>query len=253
MPLSVDQMAQKADFVFEGTVRKMKAATMAAVPVDDSTLVVRVDHILHSPDVLKGFTGKEITVQFEGKPTLDAGQSAVFFTNGWQFGSGVAVRAMGTAPIGPRTLALKNAALKTGDPVESLEDVQTRDRYNRADLAVLGRVTSVHLPAGVVERISEHAPLWKDAVVQIERVYKGQPGGDSVTVRFPGSKDIRWNDSPKLHVGQHGYFLLQKGDFAKSAAIASAAPEAGDLYTVLSPYDFQSQSEPGGIKKLIAD
>jgi hypothetical protein len=252
MPLSVDKMTQKADFVFEGTVRKTKAATMATVPVDENTLVVHIDHILHSPDVLKSFTGKEITVQFDGKPAVDAGQSAVFFTNGWLFGSSVAVRAMGTAPIGPKTLALKSAAVKTGDPVESLEDVQTQDRHSRADLVVLGRVTSVHLPTGVEERISEHAPLWKDAVVKIERVFKGEHAGDTITVRFPGSKDIRWNDSPKFHVGQHGYFLLQKGNFAKAATAAPATPDAGDLYTALSPYDFQSQSQSGGIKKLIA-
>ena len=248
-PVNTDQLASQANFVFEGTVQKTKAATMAAVPVNEGTLVVRVDQVIHSPEAFQPFAGKDITVQFAGKPALGAGDQAMFFTNGWLFGSSIAVEAIGSAPLGAPTAKLRSAALATGDPVENLDDVQIRERFARADLVVSGRVIAIQLPPDGDDEISEHAPVWKDATVQVDGTFKGTSPGERITVRFPASEDVRWFDSPKFHVGQEGYFLLQKKEFKRRRAGAAAA---GELYTALSPYDYQNPTEPGGIKKLIA-
>src|SRR5260370_3434683 len=102
-PVNADQLASQANFVFEGTVQKVKAATMAAVPVNEGTLVVRVDQVIHSPEAFQPFTGKDITVQFAGKPKLGAGDKAMFFTNGRLFGSSIALQAIATAPFAAPT------------------------------------------------------------------------------------------------------------------------------------------------------
>ena len=248
-PVNTDQLASRANFVFEGTVQKARAATMAAVPVNEGTLVVRVDQMIHSPEAFQPFAGKDITVQFAAKPKLGAGDKAMFFTNGWLFGSSIAVQAIGTAPLGAPTAKLRSAALATGDPVENRDDVQIRDRFGRADLVVSGRVVAIQLPPEAEEGISEHAPVWKDATVQVDGTFKGASPSERITVRFPASEDVRWYDSPKFHVGQEGYFLLQKKEFKRRGA---GAATAGELYTALSPYDYQNPTEPGGIKKLIA-
>ena len=56
-------MAQQAKFVFQGTVKKVKAATLKEVPVSDLTVVVRVDRVIQAPEVLSAYSGHDVTVQ----------------------------------------------------------------------------------------------------------------------------------------------------------------------------------------------
>jgi hypothetical protein len=57
-------------------------------------------------------------------------------------------------------------------------------------------------------RISEHDPIWHEAVVHVESVEKGSTRQKQVVVRFPGSNDVRWRNHPKFRPGQQGVFLL---------------------------------------------
>ena len=41
--------ASEAAYIFKGTVEKLKAATMKNVPVDNRTVVVRVDQVIEAP------------------------------------------------------------------------------------------------------------------------------------------------------------------------------------------------------------
>src|SRR5437016_3300553 len=112
-----------------------------------------------------------------------------------------------------------------------------------ADLIVSGRVTAVRLPAaesqaratataggGTAERISEHAPLWQEAVIQIDDVHKGQHAKKLVVVRFPASTDVRWRHAPKFQVGQEGVFLLHKKQLTGAPTDMAATLEP-DEYT----------------------
>ena len=49
MPVSSRKQAPQANFIFQGTIQKLKAAAMENVPVDDRTAVVRVDQVIESP------------------------------------------------------------------------------------------------------------------------------------------------------------------------------------------------------------
>src|ERR1041384_4839571 len=92
-------LSGQAVFIFQGTVQKLKAATMTNVPVNARTAIVRVDEIIQAPKVLAGYAGKEITVQLEPGHKINEGAAAVFYTNNLIFGDSVAAEAIGhTAP-----------------------------------------------------------------------------------------------------------------------------------------------------------
>jgi hypothetical protein len=244
-----EELARQAKFVFQGTVRKVKAA-LAEVPVSDRTVVVRVDRVIQAPDVLRDIAGQEVTVRLAPGEEVKAGQTLVFYTNGWIFGKSVAVQSVGheeaTAP------AVAALASHPRDPVRSLRTREATTQAAGADLIVTGRVSAVRLPeveaqarsaavAGgrTAERISEHAPVWHEAVIDVDEVHKGSHSARQVVVRFPSSTDVRWYKAPKFHTGQEGVFLLHRDQLGGARALA-AAPGAGPgEYTALDPADVQ--------------
>lgn len=255
--------AEQASFVFQGTVKTLKAATMSEVPVSDRTVVVRVDRLIQAPEALSDYAGHEITVQLAPGTKVKAGQTLIFHTNGWIFGDSLAVQSVKQEEASPTAVAAMS--IDADDPVQSMRTRAAREQAAAAPLVVSGRVTSVRLPAAegqarasamatgqTAEPISEHAPLWQEAIVDVDEVHKGQYTKKQVVVRFPSSTDIRWRNAPKFHTGQEGVFLLHKDQPAEgpATAMAAAAP-APEEYTALHAADFQPLDElphilPGG-------
>ena len=87
-------LAQEARFVFKGTVQKLKAATIREVSADQGPAIVRVDEVIHAPEILSQYAAQNITVLMTGKKKLKKGQQSVFYTNGVMFGDSVAVEAL---------------------------------------------------------------------------------------------------------------------------------------------------------------
>jgi hypothetical protein len=244
-----------AQFVFQGTVQKVKAATMAQVPVSERTAVVRVDRLLQAPEALSDYQGEEITVQLPPNAKVTVGQTLIFHTNSWIFGDSLAVQAVTLEQASPSTEAAMSS--HPDDPVQSLHTRRAMAEAAAADLIVSGRVTAVRLPAAesqaratavaggrTAERISEHAPLWQEAVIDIDDVHKGQFGKGQVVIRFPASTDVRWRNAPKFHTGQEGVFLLHRDQLQREAHPAAlAAPLGTDEYTALHAADFQPLEE----------
>lgn len=124
----------------------------------------------------------------------------------------------------------------------------------KADLIVTGRVSAVRLPAGesearatemgrTAERISEHAPLWHEAVIEIDQIHKGSYAGKQVVIRFPSSTDVRWHKAPKFHTGQEGVFLLHKEQLPAGEALARLGGVGSGEFTALHPADIQPLDE----------
>src|SRR5712692_8075307 len=116
---SAESLAQQARFVFKGTVKKLNASTMPEIEDTERTVIVRVDEIIHAPEVLSHYAGQDITVRLSGRKKVKVGELAVFFTNGWLYGKSVAVQSLGQHPVGQATAALLSA---TADPVRNLAD-----------------------------------------------------------------------------------------------------------------------------------
>jgi hypothetical protein len=277
MPTSVseDTLAQQANFIFKGTVQKLKAATMPEVPVDDRTAIVRVDEIIQAPEALADYAGREITVALSGKKAIKESEQAVFYTNGWIFGESLAVQSLDQRPA-PKGIAAMG--ITPGDPVENLANRQSELRFAAAEVVISGRVTSVRLSSQEVvaggigaaalgdeagttlsKPISEHDPLIQEAVVEVDAVHKGQHAGNEAVVRFPSSTDVKWYKAPKFRPGQQGFFMLhkdetlEKGD-TKGAVVSAmvSADEAEGVLMALHPADFQPLDQPGGVRNLIS-
>jgi hypothetical protein len=211
-------------FVFEGTVRRLNSATMKDVPIDRRTAVVNVDRTIEAPPDLTGYDGRDITVRLSGRRRVRARQRMIFHATGWIHGDSVAVQSLEEEPV-TRGATVRGGA---GDPVERGARGRTRGDVDAADLVVDGKVVTVRLPrestrgrarAGgkTAGPISEHDPQWREAVIQVDKVLKGAPGQKQIVVRFPASSDVLWHDTPKLHPGQEGQFILRKAKPARSA------------------------------------
>ena len=230
--------ASRSRFGFRGTVQKLHATTMPQVPASDRTVVVRVDEVLHAPETLGDWTGKNITVYLAEGEQVEEGQQAIFDTTGWLYGDSIAVRSLGHREV------------ETGHPAEVLASRDLQAHVADADLVVAGRVTAVRLPAapagreaaaaGPVGRLSEHDPDWHEAVVHVDHVVKGSHADPDVVVRFPNSTDVAWYRVPKLRPGDDGVFMLHGGPAPGERLAAAAAPPT---YTMLHPLDFQPREK----------
>ncbi len=277
MPASSLKETQVATFVFKGTVQSTGKATMKDVEINDQTLVVTVNQVLTAPKSLAKLGGNEITVQLRGRQKAEPGQTMIFHTNGWIFGDSVAVQCVKQEPIKRTHAGLLSMG---GDPVEQRRNQIIRTRFADADTVVSGTVAVVKLPGEsvtggrsmraatepvVTGPISEHNPHWREAVIAIDEKHKGSAQQNQMVIRFPASTDVRWYKAPKFTPGQQGYFMLhktkvtkrkklQKAGKAARGAVPFAAeevPEAEEVYTALHPEDFQSYTEPGGIKRIL--
>src|SRR4051812_13842975 len=114
------ELAQNAQFVFEGTIRKLGAATLKSVPISNRTAVVHVDGILQGPRSLANYLGQDITVELAGHRKVKEGQQALFYTNAWLFGESIAVQSIGQEPVGRTPHVLAGGAAGTAAPHENL-------------------------------------------------------------------------------------------------------------------------------------
>src|SRR5437870_4880419 len=178
-------------FVFKGTVQAVKSATMKQVPVDDRTIVVTVDQVMEAPANLAKFAGQKITVKLSGREKVRPGQEMIFHTISWIYGDSIAVQSISEELVKASHMALLGAA---ANPVEQHAQRVRRDRFNKADLVVSGKVVAVRLPreAGPTQKVgrgrasilaqsattitkpvSEHDPKWREAVVEVGEAHKG--------------------------------------------------------------------------------
>ena len=257
-------------FVFMGTIKKLKSATMDAVPINDRTAIVTVEQIIQAPPDLSAFLGQDITVELRNAKAR-TGQQMIFYTIGWIYGTSVAVRAIRQEPAKaggpPPRHDLAEAANENTQPSQA-------NHFEDADMAIVGKVLAVRVPAetalakvsGGVEQslpITEHDPDWREAVIQVDEVLKGNQKQKQVIVRFPASSDVMWHGSPKFEAGQQGYFILHKPKAPearvnvarkqkpKGAATQRQNKSPADFYLALDSQDFQPLGKQSKLTKLL--
>ena len=264
----------QARFVFQGTVQRLNAVTMRSIAATPNTIVVKVDQVIRGPVVCSDFVGREITVHTDGGPAFRRLQTGVFYTNVATFGDGLAVRLLAFEEQRPGS-AGQVAFAAHEDPAEALKRHQITQRVDSADLVISGKITAVRLvdeeaaasasvraaaepESARAPPISEHAPLWQEAVVQVDSVLKGTHDGKTALVRFPAGTDVRWYKAPKLSPGREGVFILHANEAERAAkgmlaAAGAAAPAGGEpVFTALHPDDFQSTEEFERIQHVAA-
>lgn len=239
----------QANFVFKGTVRKLKATTVPHLPATNSTVVVKVEQALRAPEMLEAYAGSEITVQLSEGERVRAGEQAVFYTRSLMVGESLVVQSFGHAPVADGAVASAVA-----DAAEIDRDL--RAQVAGAEMVVTGKVTGVRTvkpPAKSAQSfstISEHNPIWQEAVIEVADVEKGAGRPKQVVVRFPASTDVQWHEAPKFEPGQEGVFLLSR-EAVEPKAAAAAARKSAEAYTALAPAAFQPLHKVEAIRTMI--
>jgi hypothetical protein len=253
-------LAKQSSITFVGTVSQVAASALTAVPKSTQTIVVRVDSVLKKPAAVSLKKGDTVTVEVKDPAAFQEGTQATFYTEGWIFGSGVAVKELGhAAPPSPSTGGTPGP-VETPEKtvVQSPSDVSDQDLQRliaRSDYVVTGRITDVHpwtVPKSAAPRYrtSEHSASWHEAVLQVQSVLKGPKlKRNKIVLRFPQSRDVAWVSAPKFEPGQQGVFILQKEDVSGTPANSGAAK--ADVYTCLRPGDWLPMTEEARVRSLL--
>jgi len=244
-------LIKQSKITFVGTVSQVAATSFAGVPKSAQTIVVRVDSVLKKPAAVSLKKGDTVTVEVKDPAAFPEGMQATFYTEGWIFGSGVAVKELGhAAPSAADTGA------KTVEQVPSeISDQDLQRLIAASDYVVIGRITDVHpwkVPKSAAPRYrtSEHSASWQEAVLQVQSVLKGPKlKRNKIVLRFPLSRDVAWVSAPKFEAGQQGVFILQKDEV--SGAPATSGASKADVYTCLKPGDWLPMTEEARVRSLL--
>jgi hypothetical protein len=255
-PANQAGLARQSSIVFSGTVSKIAATSFADVPKSTQTLVVRVDSILKKPSAVSLKKGDDVTVEVKDPSVFQEGTHATFYTDGWIFGSGVAVKELGHE-IGPGVGGTTKAAgadeKAHAQGQEQISDQELRERLNSADFVIVGHVTDVHrwtVPKSAY-RVTEHDPDWHEAVVEVKSVLKGgKVKGNKVVVRFPQRNDVAWVHSPKFEKNQQGIFCLNR-DQVSGVPTSKLGGRQVNVYTCLGHGDALPMSEEARVRSLL--
>ncbi len=223
----VKDLVRSAQLVFRGTVQEIGATNLSIVEPNAETALVRVDEVLKADGTLDDFTGHQVTVFL--REAASAGDQHVFFTNVRLLGQSLGVQEVGrtngsTAELVPRVRGAESEIAR-----EALAA-----RLETADLVVSGRVLSTRATASSgVGPITEHDPMWREAVLEVRSVLKGEDTTETVTFVYPSSIDVMWARVPKPSAGHDGTWLLYRHQ-----------PQAGaSVYVVIDPEDLLSAAE----------
>src|SRR3989442_9847502 len=135
-------LVKQSDIIFIGTVTQVGAVAVPEVPASDRTIVVRVDQVLEKPAAIALSTGDSVTVQTARPGSLKPGTQATFYTTGWIFGQGVAVREVGHEPgHSPVVVADQQAAVARARL--GMNDADLKAHIQKAAMVVAGRVEQV--------------------------------------------------------------------------------------------------------------
>jgi hypothetical protein len=237
MPTVLD-LTRSSSLVFTGTVQERGASSVPAVAASDKLVTVRVDRALRVDPVLGDLRGKIVTVVAAAPETLTPGQRAVFFTNSWIHGRGIAVREVEHVNVQEED--------RVAAAVAQLPQVHLMDRLKSAELVLDAEVTRI---SRVEKRSPERkAAMWAAAELRVRRVLRGT-ATQSVRVYFPTADWPPWTNAPRFREGQRGVFVLHAP--ARDRSLSESTLETGSL-VALDPADFQPETELPRVQELVA-
>ena len=259
-PQATDRAAltTKSSIIFSGTVSQLAATSFPDVPKSAQTIVVKVDSIEKKPAAVSLKKGDSITVEVKDPSAFQEGTHARFYTDGWIFGSGVAVKELGheLGAAAAESAPAPSAEMKIHGQ-DQISDQELLDRMKTSDFVVIGRVRDVrkwNVPKpkfGAPSRVTEHDPNWHEAVVEVQSVLKGgKVKGNKVIVRFPNRNDVAWVNSPKFAKNQRGIFCLNR-DQSTGEPTTTMGGQKVNVYTCLGHGDALPISEETRVRSLL--
>jgi hypothetical protein len=252
--------------IFVGTVDAVNAVALQSLKASPNTSVVVVEEILKKPDAVTLAPRDRVTVQTEGNNNLQKGTRALFVTEGWIYGEALAVKVVSWEPApvasGP-VVAAAVAAVNTADvqearataKIQELAERDLRTTMSNVDVVVVGRVKQIQAPSAIEltagrERISEHDPDWREAIVEVQETLKGPAEVKEFVVRFPASSDIMWVGYPKFRAGQESTLLLRQ-DRISGATTATVDGKSVTAYMVNTRKDVLLKADSAMVKRVL--
>src|SRR5260370_25698472 len=251
-------LVKQSSIVVVGTVSQFAATSFTGVPKSAQTVAVRAASVLKKLKAVTLNKGANVTVEVKDPAAFHEGTQATFYTQGWIFGSGVAVKELGhdIPPSGGTSAAAETGERTVGQVQSEISDQDLQRLLATCDQVVIGRSTDVHawvIPKSAAPRYrtSEHSANWHEAVLQVQSVLKGPKlKRNKMIVRFPESRDVAWASAPKFEPGQQGIFILKK-DQVSGAPTASSAGYKDYAYTCLKPGDWLPMTEEARVRSLL--
>jgi hypothetical protein len=193
----MESLVRSSSMIFSGTVLEQGISSVPAVSPSNNLITVRLEQGLRISPVLGDLSGKVVTVVAKAPERFSSGQRAVFFTNSWVHGGGIAVREVDHMGI--------EAAGEVAKVVAQLPEFHLMDRIRSAELIVEAEVGQI---TAVKERsIERKVALWAAANLDIKKVLLGKPH-KSVVVHFPTADWPPWVNAPRFEEKQLGIFIL---------------------------------------------
>ncbi len=210
------QLTRSAELIFRGTVHEVGVANLAIVEPNERTAIVRVEEVLKITGSLDDFTGREITVF--AIEALKPGEQHVFFTRVCLIGESLGVQEVGRAEG-----SIPKLAAKVREAQRQAVRTDLTARLNGADLVVSGKIVETrHVAPPSGRPITEHDPEWREAVLEVSSVAKGEAPKGTLSFLYPGSLDVLWMKAPKPTVGLIGTWLLHRQEQANTGAVFAA-------------------------------
>jgi hypothetical protein len=244
---SVTTLVERASFIFAGTVTRVGASSLRALPASSDLAVVRLDREFLVNPVLGDVVGRPVTLQLRPKleesAPLKPGDRQIFFTTAWVHGEEIAVTELDRlADSGANEQEVARV-------VDSLPELHLSERIRSAVLIMRGKVVRIERATDAPRTGSEHDPFWMRAFIEVTDILKGSPSEEKgkprmVELLFPGSSDIAFRNVPRPAVDQEAVFLLHHGASSSVPQGALIAPD---------PADIQPAGRGRAIRRLISN
>lgn len=262
---SGENLAQ-AEVIFVGKVERQGVAEGSPAADPEKSVVVLIEQMVKPGEgsPLRGFEGREVSVVLREPGSPPVGSRVTFFTRFAALGTGLTLVELGHRMVEEEASGLAaplvDARAEAEKMIREQQDKELAARLDGAAVVVVGRVSQIRgdeveglIAGGAQERepVTEHAPQWREAVIEVTEALKGgQPGEmNTIVVRFASSRDVMWADSPKFEVGQEGVFVLDQEDMMDLTSAALATFQAGGQIT--DPGSFLAAEELERVKRLI--
>ena len=257
------EWVDKSTLIFTGKLVALRS-NVDSIDINDGAMLVSVESVQSSnEEAVEKFgslVGMELTVIVDPssriqQPTKDI--PVLFFVNPLLYEKNIAVIAHAIADE-KTTLDLSKGL---AEAVQRKNERPLKEAVASSDLIVTGSVKEVRsLPQAKLAQLrsidngrdifSEHSPRWKEAVVHVEAVLKGDRAIETVLVVFPSSDDRMWADSPKFTRDQTGTWLLHGNEVPNEKGgvlLASEMFHGNEIraYTTLHLEDFQPKDPDG--------